>query len=435
MISGQRSKDPRVWLETAPPPVFGKERAFLFYILTAPSRRRGFFIQLILRELTNRMKLTEIKEMLNKRINLISPVLSVIIVLTFVIGGTGCTDSKKEAGPATREVTDISGRRVNVPVYPRRVATMPGPIYEMVFMLGAKDQIGLVRQDHATVYPLALLTNPELAGYPKIANVGPRTPVNIEEYLKNDVDLVIYYNIPQELKKFDMAGLPAVVLNLNGNAGQAPADIDEAIADLDERIRFTSEVLGGDAPGKYRRWSGYLHDTVERIRSRTSKIPRLEYPVVYWANSWGPNLLATYITRTNKYFIELCGGKLAGPEKGGKFPEITREQLLVWEPEVIIIDNHGRNPTVVIEELRTDADWASLPAVKSDRIHRIPSGVFFLDKASSKVVFFLWLAKKLHPEIFQDVDMVQEMKYYFETFYNYKMTTEEAEKALQGWGR
>lgn len=366
---------------------------------------------------------------------LISLFLRPILFLTVALGVLSCSEVKKENGPATREVTDIGGRKVTVPVHPKKIATMPGPTYEIVFMLGAKEQIGLVRQDHATLYPLALLTNPELADYPTITDVGPKTPVNVEEYLRKGVDLVIYYNIPQELKKFDMAGIPAVVVNLDVDACNMPTNLEEAIADLGRRIEFTSEILGGDAPERYRGWSKHLYETVERIRSRTSKIPPSEYPVVYWGNSWGPNLLATYSIVSNKFIVELCGGKLVGPEKGGKFPEITKEQLLAWEPEVIIVDNHGRDPVGVIQKLRTDPDWAPLPAVKNDRIYRIPSGVFFLDKASSKAVFFLWLAKKLHPEVFKDIDLVKEMKDYFETFYNYKLTTEEAEKALHGWGR
>ena len=111
------------------------------------------------------------------------------------------------------------------------------------------------------------------------------------------------------------------------------------------------------------------------------------------------------------------------------------EQLIAWDPDVIVVDNHGRDPDTIIEQLKAEAEWASIPAVKNDRLYRIPSGVFFLDKGTSRVVYYLWLAKQIHPDLFEDVDIAEEMKYYFKTFYNYDMTTEEAEKALQGWGR
>ena len=153
----------------------------------------------------------------------IQVVLCVVMILAFSAGLWSCTNAPEEPAPGTqaenstppetqpetenepetRVVTDIAGRTVTVPANPQKVATMPGPTYEIVFMLGAKDQVGLVREDHATAYPLALLTNPDLANYNTIANVGPQTPVNIEEFISKGVDLVIYYNIPQELEKFD----------------------------------------------------------------------------------------------------------------------------------------------------------------------------------------------------------------------------------------
>ena len=383
---------------------------------------------------------------------IIKILLCVVIIMTISAGMWSCTSEpevtapetpsevnttpeegqKTDNAPETRAVTDIAGRTVEIPSVPGKIATMPGPTYEMVFMLGAKDQIGLVREDHATVYPLALLTNPALAGYTTIANVGPQTPVNVEEFISKGVDLVIYYNIPQELEKFDMAGIPAVVVNWSP---VEPTNLEETIADQKNQILFTSELLGGEAPERYSKWCEYMDETVDFIQSRTSQIPESEFPVVYWGNSWGTNILATWVTTSNEHIVNLCGGKLVGPEKGGKFPEITLEQLIAWNPDVIIVDNHGHDPVTIIEQLRTDAEWASLPAVKNDRLHRIPSGVFFLDKGTSRVVYYLWLAKQLHPDVFEDVDLIAEMQYYFQTFYDYDMTVEEAEQALQGWGK
>ena len=35
--------------------------------------------------------------------------------------------------------------------------------------------------------------------------------------------------------------------------------------------------------------------------------------------------------------------------------------------------------------------------------------------------------------VFDDIDMVNELKFYFQEFYEYDLTTEEANKALAGW--
>ena len=249
---------------------------------------------------------------------------------------------EEEAAPATREIVDRAGRTVTIPANPQRIATMQGPSYEMLFALGGKDQIGIVRDDHSTAYPVAQLTNPDIVNYPVIHDVGPRTPVNVEEFLDQEVDLVIYWNIEQELVKFENAGIPVIVIM--GGSSEPPNSLEEALQDTRDQFSFVADVLGGDSPERYARWEEYLDDTVEFIRSRTADIPEDERPVVYWGNSWGTNILATWTITTSKYVLELCGGRLVGPEGGGQFPEITKEQLLAWEPEVIIVDNHGGNP-------------------------------------------------------------------------------------------
>jgi iron complex transport system substrate-binding protein len=332
--------------------------------------------------------------------------------------------------PQTREVADRVGRKVTIPVKPQKVATMQGPTYEVLFALGAKDQIGLVRDDHTTAYPLAQLTNPELTNYPVIYDVGPKTPVNVEEFLDQEVDLVIYWNIEQELIKFENADIPVVVIM--GNIGE-PESLEDYLQDSRDQLSFVADILGGNAPERYEMWEKYLEETIEFIRSRTKDIPEEERPIVYWGNSWGTNILATWDITSNKYVMELCGGHLVGPVGGGQFPEITKEQLLAWNPEVIIVDNHGRNPKEIEKDLQTSLDWAPMPAVQNNRLYRIPAGVFFIDKGTCRALYFYWLAKQLQPDLFEDVDLIKEFKYYYKTFYDYDLSTEEAEKVLDGW--
>jgi iron complex transport system substrate-binding protein len=345
----------------------------------------------------------------------------------------GCAKSPQEPAstvPANRVVVDLAGRSVTIPASPKKVATMQGPTYEMLFMLGAKDQIGLVRDDHTSAYPLATLTNPDLAKYPSIADVGPQTPINVEEFIAKGVDLVIYWNIPQELEKFEKAGIPVIVGTETGPKAQ---NLEEAVAGTKKQFAFMADALGGNAPKHYAEWAAYYDKTVALIQSRTADIPQDQIPVVYWGNTWNTNILSTYQLYPRIYEVALCGGKLVSAEKGGQFPEINKEQLLAWKPGVIVVDNHGRNPEKVIDELKSNPDWAPLPAVKNDRIYRIPAGVFFLDKGSARPLYYYWLAKQLHPDKFQDVDLIKEMQYYYKTFYNYELSTAEAENVLAGW--
>ena len=193
------------------------------------------------------------------------------------------------------------------------------------------------------------------------------------------------------------------------------------------------EILGGEAESRYEEWEEYLIKNMNLIEERTKDIPESERPVVYWGNTWGTNFLSSVRLGAHQYEIELCGGILVAPTEGGEFPEINKEQLLSWNPDIIIIDNHGGVPDLVMENAYIEKNWEAVTAVQNEALYKIPSGVFFLDKGTSSALTLLWMAKMIHPVLFEDIDLITELKYYYETFYDYKLSDEEAEKVLSGW--
>ncbi|VUT23945.1 MAG: Cobalamin-binding protein precursor [Candidatus Methanolliviera sp. GoM_oil] len=372
--------------------------------------------------------------MKDKKIKILA--LVAIVVVVAGIGAWYVSQERLENPQKTRTITDMYDRQVKVPLNVKRIACMPGPSYETVFMLGGKDQIVEVRKDHRDAYPLANLTNPDLKNYSTDLTLtsGPKSVINIEEFINADLDVVIYYYIPKTVKQFENAGIPCFVLWSKAS----PHTMDEEIAEQEKLIRRVANLLGGKtSAAKAEEWCRYYEEKVQFIRSRTENISDANRTRVYIGNSWGTNPLTTWGSGSGHDFVvELCGGVDVGADiKGGKFPEVSLEQVLAWHPDVIIIDNHGGKPNEMIKAISNDPDWASIPAVKNHRIYRIPSGVFFLDKASSKPVYYLWLAKQLHPDMFKDVDMVKEMQEYFKKFYDYNLSVEDAEHALQGWGK
>ncbi len=336
-------------------------------------------------------------------------------------------------------VTDIIGRQVTVTEPPARIAAVSGPSYEMAFMLGAKDRVVMVKSGHTTNYPIALLTNPDLADYLGIA-ANPSSSVNIEDYLQNDIDLVIYYDNETELKKFDNAKIPAAVLTVNtgllDTLEEAQSQtIDSYIETTTYPVRTFAVLLQDEkAAEKAERWYAYCDKTLRMIYERTGSLTDEQRSSVYWSNTWGENVLSTYVLKNRWYEIWLAGGKLIGPDGvSGNFPEITREQMFTWDPEIILVDNHGGYPELVEQDLYQNERWASLQAVQNKQIYRIPAGVFFLDKGSTTTLMVLWLSTILQPELFADIDMVEEIQYYYREFYEYELTAEEAQHVLDGW--
>ncbi|MDD2573793.1 MAG: ABC transporter substrate-binding protein [Firmicutes bacterium] len=365
---------------------------------------------------------------------------SFVLIVLIIFNFCGCaTVSPVGDVKDTREITDLSGRKVAVPANPSRIAAMTGPSYEMVFMLGGHDRIAMTKSGHTTNYPLALLTNPDLANYEGIG-ANPSSSVNIEDYLSREIDLVIYYNNGNELKKFEAVGIPSIVLTLNTGPFSSVEDVmaqdlDEYIDSSTIAVKALADVLGGEAVEEAEKWGEYCTEKIEMLYQRTHHLTDDQRKTVFWGNTWGENILASYPLDNRYYEIWLCGGKLVGPEAGaGNFPEVTKEQLFDWDPDLILVDNHGNYPELVIKSMYKEGSlWETLSAVKNKQLYRIPAGVFFLDKGTTTTLMLLWLAAITQPELFEDIDMIEEIKYYYKEFYEYDLTDEQAQRVLDGW--
>ena len=373
-------------------------------------------------------------------------ILAALMLLNLAACGAGPANSQQPQATEAQQqenqdktVVDLMGREVKVPEDVQKIAAIAGPTYEMVFMLGSGDQIAMVKSGHTDSYPLANLTNPRLETLEGLA-ANPSSSVNIEDYLKHDIDLVVYYDNEIELKKFDAVDMAAMVVSKNtgliASLEEAKSlTIDEFIEKLTQPLDILSTALNTEeARNEYETWRDYCDQKLRMVYERTKDIPMEERQTVYWGNTWGEEIRSTYALKNRWYEVYLAGGQLIGPEENSNFPEVTAEQLYSWDPDIILVDNHGGLPGLVMQSMyRENSKWSTLSAVQNQQLHRIPAGVFFLDKGSTTTLLVLWMATILQPELFSDIDMVEEVKYYYSEFYEYDLSDEEAQNVINGW--
>ena len=373
-------------------------------------------------------------------------ILAALMLLNLAACGAAPADTQQTQATEAQQqenqdktVVDLMGREVKVPEEVQKIAAIAGPTYEMVFMLGSGDQIAMVKSGHTDSYPLANLTNPRLETLAGLA-ANPSSSVNIEDYLKHDIDLVVYYDNEIELKKFDAVDMAAIVVSKNTGLIESLEEakgltIDQFIEKLTQPLDILSTALNTEeARSEYETWRDYCDEKLRMVYERTKDIPMEERQTVYWGNTWGEEIRSTYALKNRWYEVYLAGGQLIGPEENSNFPEVTAEQLYSWDPDIILVDNHGGLPGLVMESMyRENSKWSTLSAVQNQQLHRIPAGVFFLDKGSTTTLLVLWMATILQPELFSDIDMVEEVKYYYSEFYEYDLSDEEAQNVINGW--
>ena len=99
-----------------------------------------------------------------------------------------------------------------------------------------------------------------------------------------------------------------------------------------------------------------------------------------------------------------------------EYSENLRE-MLKWDPQVIFVQD--RYAAKVAPEITKGAAWAPIKAVKDRRVYVTPEYVkpWGHPCPESMALGELWMAKKLYPERFKDVDIDKIVQEFYMTFY------------------
>lgn len=116
--------------------------------------------------------------------------------------------------------------------------------------------------------------------------------------------------------------------------------------------------------------------------------------------------------------IRLAGGKNVAEEITDTYwAQIDYEQLLLWDPEYIILPSAAKYTAADVLE---DPNLSECRAVKNGNVYQIPGDAEAWDSpVPGSILGALWLANILHPELMTAVDCAGIMDEYYETFYNF----------------
>jgi iron complex transport system substrate-binding protein len=146
----------------------------------------------------------------------------------------------------------------------------------------------------------------------------------------------------------------------------------------------------------------------------------------------GPRGLETGLGGSiNVETIEYLGARNVAAERQGGVATVSVEQVLAWNPDVIITIEPTFAATV-----RTDPVWAPIKAVQTGRVYLSPSLPFaWVDFPPSvnRLIGLWWLAKVLYPEQFPE-DLKPITRDFYQRFYHMTPTDAQIEAVLAGRG-
>ncbi|KUO78240.1 MAG: ABC transporter substrate-binding protein [Desulfosporosinus sp. BRH_c37] len=335
----------------------------------------------------------------------------VAILSLFVLGGCG-SKTTNSAPLAERTIVDMANKTVKIPAEVNKiVVTCYGGATNEIVVLGAADKI--IAQPTQDNFAQLIKMDPQFKNTP---DVGSFDNINVEAIIKLKPDIVVAsVTSPTGNKKLEEAGIPVVSV-LTGRA---------TIDGLLKEFKMMGEVLHKEkeATALY----GFWNSRVKVLKDDVVKIPADKLKKVYYMLG---TPLKTDGSAWGQEFITIAGG-INVAQKVENANLISVEQLLKWNPEVMIMSSNigpTKNSFIKTDDLKTNPQMSNLNAVLNNQMYQCPIGAFWWDRPSPESILgFMWLAKTLHPSHFANINLNQETKEFFQTFYQTSLTDQEVE--------
>lgn len=323
---------------------------------------------------------------------------------------------------AERTFTDQLNRTVTVPEKIERIVVLQHQTLDILVQLGAADRIVGVVGKWQSLIPGLDKYAPQLASLP---TPGELSSANVEEVLRLAPDVVFVTNYAPStmIDQMSKAGLPVIAISLSKGEGVEAPKLNPTFADDDyaysEGLKIGVQLIG-DIVGERERADKLLDYAFSRrklVEERVASIPDDQRIRLYMAN---PEMNTYGSGKYTGVIMKRSGGiNVAAGVRGAT--KVSMEEVLAWNPQVIFVQDRY---APVADEIRQGAAWQQIDAVKNGRIYITPEYVkpWGYPLPEALALGELWMAKKLYPDRFADIDMQTEVNAYYEQFYGQPYT-------------
>ena len=334
---------------------------------------------------------------------------------------TSENETKKEG---THVIVDHAGYEVEVPYEIERIAVggiLPLPSVLAVFFDSADKIVGMAPNSMSAAENGLL---GEL--YPEILNAETGyingSDVNLEELMKLDPD-VVFYNASQKEQGDQLrnAGFAAVAISVNKWEYNS-------IETLNEWIKLLSEIFPDNEKSEL--VANYSKEIYDMVQGCVAEIPEEERERVFFLYKYTDTSMETSGANFFGQFWADAAGAVNVAEELTTDNQVAAnmEQIYTWNPSTIFITNFTEAQP---EDLYTNAignyDWSAIDAVQNEKVFKMPLGMYrSYTPGVDTPVTLLWFAKTTYPELFEDIDMVQETKDYYMEVFGVELTDEQA---------
>ncbi|WP_244608641.1 iron ABC transporter substrate-binding protein [Bradyrhizobium algeriense] len=316
---------------------------------------------------------------------------------------------------AAGTVQDAAGRSIEVPDRVTRVFPAGPPAAIMLYTLAPELLLGWPRANRAEECTLML---PNVCTRPEVGRLtGRGNTANLESVLALKPDLIL-----------DVGSTAPTFVSLAARV-QEQTGIPYALLDgRFEVMPATYRLLGKLTLRDAEPLAAYTEETLVKIQARVNRIPENERPRAYYAR--GPRGLETGLGGSiNVETIEYLGARNVAGERKGGLTTVSIEQVLLWNPDVIVTIDRDFAANV-----RSDALWREVAAVRSGRVHlspKLPFGWVDFPPSVNRLIGLWWLAQIFYPDHFQE-DIRTLTRDFYTRFYHVTPSDADLDRVLAG---
>jgi iron complex transport system substrate-binding protein len=314
-------------------------------------------------------------------------------------------------------VTDGAGRRVAAPRKVERVFPAGPPAAILLYTLAPQTLIGWPRANRPEELEFLL---PDVGNRPEIGRIAGRGgTANLEAVIAARPDLIVdagstrgtYVDLAERVQS--QTGIPYALLD--GRFAAIPASYASlgALIGREDRARELAQ---------------YAQDIMRTVVSRVARVPMEQRPRVYYARE--PAGLETGLRGSiNVEILEFMGVRNVAAEIEGGLANVSIEQVLRWDPQVIVTIDLQFAATV-----RDNPLWQSVRAVRDGRVHlspKLPFGWVDFPPGVNRLMGLWWLGKVIFPSLFPE-DLKALTVEFYRRWYHVQISEAQVERILAG---
>ena len=322
----------------------------------------------------------------------------------------------EEPLPETFVFTDSVGREIELPTNIERVA-ISGPLAQIVLFALCPDKlVGIASKWDKTAekyLDAAYYNLPELGQL-----YGGKGELNLETLLNSGAQVVIDVGEPKGSIVEDLDGLTE-------QTGIPFVHITATLSTMGDAYRKLGELL--NMPEEAEALAAYcdsVYAGVSEIAEGAEKVRLL-----YITGDQGLNVIAK--DSYHAEVIDLLSDNLAvveSPSSKGTGNEVDMEQILLWNPDVILFA-----PGSIYATVGDDSTWSGVTAIQTGAYYEVPFGPYNwmgFPPSVQRLLGMMWMAKLLYPDAAQ-YDLYEEIAQYFKLFYHCDLSEADFEELVQ----